>query len=108
MKTKKKPNWKTIALQLGQRVNFAISHLKSNGGSEIIIDTSTYDTRHWKEYFADAMELIPGIKVDREAMYAVSLPKRQRNAFFAKRKKQTNESTHGHRKARSPDRNHAN
>lgn len=40
-------------------------------------DGTTMDLQHWKEYFADAVEMWPGVKVDRELMHALSLPKKQ-------------------------------
>lgn len=95
MKTKKKstakemtaePDWKAIALHLGQQVNFAITYLSPKSGSGLILNTNTGETQNWKERFADALERIPGVKVDREAMHALSLPARERRKFFKDRK----------------------
>lgn len=55
------------------------------------MDTSgqEYSTRHWKEEMADVMELIPGVKVNREAMHAMDLPKKQRDKWIANYRKAT-------------------
>jgi hypothetical protein len=82
-------DWKAIAMALGQRVNFAINNLApKGGGSGQIMTVSDGDKvaklRNWKEHFADAIDLIPGIQVDREVMHANSLPKKERAAWFKK------------------------
>lgn len=75
------PDWKEIALKLWQDVNFAAANLKSPGGVLIYCE-ETKTSRHWKDRFADSLELLPGIEVDREAMHALDLPKKERIKFF--------------------------
>ena len=90
-KTKKpKPDWKKIAMELAQRVNFAQQYLKAPG-TGTMFNSKTGEMRSWREYFADAMEMIPGLKVDREAMHALDLPVHRRRKYFNDRakKKQT-------------------
>jgi hypothetical protein len=81
-------NWPQIAWKLMRQCEFAISRLKADGWTGELMDTSgaEYTTRHWKEEMADAMELIPGLKVDREAMHAMSMPKKARDKWIADRK----------------------
>lgn len=80
-----KPNWKEIALFLAQQVNFAITYLAPKSGSGMILNTNTGEMQHWRERFAEAMERIPGITVDREALYAFDLPAKERRKFFKDR-----------------------
>lgn len=82
------PDWKGIAWKLMRQCEFALTKLKADGWTGELMDMSgpTITTRHWKEDMADAMDLIPGVKVDREAMHACSLPKKQRDKFFAERR----------------------
>ena len=85
--TGSEPDWKNIAGKLMRQCEFALAALKADGWTGELMDTSgpTCTTRHWKEYMADTMELIPGVKVDRQAMHACSLPKKQRDKFFRDR-----------------------
>jgi hypothetical protein len=71
--------WKEIAAALYRNVMFAVQHFKSPAL------VATFDakgnlksSKHWKEVFADSLEMWPGVKVDREVMHALSLPKKQR------------------------------
>jgi hypothetical protein len=48
-------------------VDFALSNLKSTG-SGMTMDGNKLI--HWKNWFADVAEKVPGVKVDREAMMA--------------------------------------
>lgn len=92
MKTKEKSNninWEEIAKELAGRVHFALLNLRAPYSETILKlggTTGVYEMRHWKEYFADSLDLIPGVTVDREAMYAVDLPKKERLKFFKNRK----------------------
>ena len=69
------PNWKEIAMQLAQRVNFAVQYLKGTGA---MIDMETGEAKGWREYMAEGMELIPGVKVDREILATMHLPPTKR------------------------------
>ena len=76
------PDWKAIAMALGQRVNFAITHLKAEGTGLIgNFDIPSSEWQHWRDYMADAMDLLPGVKVDREILCTLNLPRsKQRKA----------------------------
>lgn len=73
------PDWKTIAIALGQRVNFAINHL-DGGSAGLLADLSGKEAKftHWHDYFADGLEMLPGVKVDREVLATLRLPKSKR------------------------------
>jgi len=61
-KPKQRPNWKTIALALAQRVNFACTvQLR---GSPIIYNVKTGGTQHYLDYMADGLRMVPGIVID--------------------------------------------
>lgn len=74
---KQETDWQAIAIALGQRVNFAIQHL--DGGSGFLADLSGDEPGfiHWHDYFAEGMEMLPGVKIDREILATMRLPKRQ-------------------------------
>ena len=72
------PDWKAIALELGQRVNFAISYLDCKGAG--LLNTESGSIQNWRDYMADGMELIPGVTVDREILQTLHLPKARRKA----------------------------
>jgi hypothetical protein len=78
------PDWKHIAIQMGRRVNFAGGHLHSRGSGDLC-DENLQEIIHWRDFMADALELIPGLTVDREAMHALDLPQRERRKFFKDR-----------------------
>ena len=69
------PDWKHIAMQLAQRVNYAVTNCKATGG---IYNTQTNQITGWREYMAEALEMIPGITVDREMMATYDLPPTKR------------------------------
>ena len=64
------------ARALAQRVNFAMTHL--DGGSSAMMDMESGKLTGWRDYMAEAMEMIPGVKVDREILATMSLPKAKR------------------------------
>lgn len=73
------PNWKEIAIQLGQRVNFAVTHLKCDGAGILAdFEKPSDQWQHWRDYMADALEMFPGTKVDREMMHTFDLPRSKR------------------------------
>ena len=81
-------DWESIARKLMHKCIFAVERLQPYGWTgELIKSHDPFETIHWKEDFADAIELVPGVSVDREAMHAMSLPRKQREKFFADRKK---------------------
>lgn len=71
-------DYRAIAWKLMRQCEFALTKLKADGWTGIFYTPSTGKSRHWKEDMADAMDLLPGVKVDREMMHACSLPKKQR------------------------------
>lgn len=71
------PNWKEIAIQLAQRVNFAMTNLKGTGG---LLNPETMKVTGWREYLAEGMEMIPGVVIDREVMATLELPPAKRKA----------------------------
>jgi hypothetical protein len=81
----KEPDWKAIAGELYQRVKKAVVHLRTQGDTGgFFINLETGEEKHWKDDFADAMELIPGVKINREVMHAYSLPRRERDKVLAR------------------------
>ena len=68
-------DWKSIAMALAQRVNFAMTNCKAQGG---LFNTETGQITPWRDYMAEAMEMIPGIKVDREIMATLDMPQTKR------------------------------
>lgn len=87
------PNWHQIAMALGKRVMFALNHLQPPVGSSGTImnlsGTGEYaEPKYWVDDFADAAELIPGVKVDREVVKAWKYPKRERDALLRKIEKE--------------------
>lgn len=81
------PDWQKIALQLAQRVNFCVTHLHAKGesaGGGCLLDISSGTTQHWKDYCAEALEMVPGVKVDHELMHATAA---QRRKIVADRKR---------------------
>ena len=81
-------DWKAIALELAQRVNFAMTNLKCEGSGLMgDLDKPTSEWRHWTRYMAEAMEMIPGVKIDFEILDTLSLPRAQRKKAQATIKK---------------------
>lgn len=64
-------DWKSIAMALAQRVNFAVTNLKGTGG---MLDLNTGKIQDWRSYMADGMEMIPGLVVDREILGTMDMP----------------------------------
>lgn len=75
--TNKDVDWKKIAIELGQRVNFAIQHL--DGRSGWMFNSEKEEFTHWHDYFAEGLEMLPDVKIDREILATMRLPKRQGN-----------------------------
>lgn len=71
-------DWKTIALALAQRVNFAVTNLNSNGGGGGMLDLNTGKITGWRDYMAEGLEMVPGLKVDREILATLELPQSKR------------------------------
>lgn len=81
----KSPDWKEIALALARRVNFAVTNCQCRSG--FLMDMKTMEATGWREYMAEAMEMIPGVKVDREILATLELPPSKRKKAQAEIKK---------------------
>ena len=68
-------DWKEIALALAQRVNYAMTYCKAPGG---LFNTETGEVTPWREYMIEAMEMIPGFRVDRDILATYDLPPAKR------------------------------
>ena len=77
------PDWKSIAITLARRCRWVIENIHSRD-STTTINLKTNEIRHWKDSLMDAVELIPGLKFDRPAVYAISYPRKERDAWFKK------------------------
>lgn len=82
MATEKETNWKEIALALGQRVNFAVQNCDCKGAG--LLNAETGMITGWRDYMAEAIEMIPGVVVDREILATMDLPKAERKKAQAK------------------------
>jgi hypothetical protein len=80
------PDWKEIAGAMFRDVYFALQNLKAPG-SGTIFSRTTGEMIHWRTRFADTLEKMPGVSVDREAMFALDLPKAKKVKFFKDREK---------------------
>ena len=63
-------------MALGQRVNFAVQRCDCKGGG--MINTETMELTSWRDYMAEALEMIPGVVVDREILATLNLPMAKR------------------------------
>lgn len=100
------PDWKEIAIALARQVNFSIQYLTvRGGGGDLMLDIKTGETRSWKEDAADALERIPGFKVDREMMHLCGLPRKQREkeikALAARRSAEIKDAPKASKKAKT-------
>lgn len=68
-------DWKAIAMALAQRVNFAVTNCSAKGG---LFNTETGEITPWRDYMAEGMEMIPGLKVDRDMLGTMDLPPTKR------------------------------
>lgn len=77
--TTQEPNWQEISKQLAKRVNFAIAYCDCKGSG--LYNHESGKITPWRDYMVEALEMIPGIVVDREMLATLSLPKaKQRKA----------------------------
>jgi len=77
-----KPDWEKIAKTLAGDVLFAVRNLVPRGGGMgMIMDLSKPSSEmvHWKDRFADNLEMVPGVKIDREMMHIQSLSRAARH-----------------------------
>lgn len=70
------PDWKKIALALAQRVNFAVTNCDCKGGG--MLNMETMQLLAWRDYMVEALEMIPGVVVDREILETLRLPPAKR------------------------------
>ena len=64
-------------MELAQRIDFSVRHCKA-GGTGILLHSETMETQSWREYMADGLEMIPGVKVDREILATLDMPPAKR------------------------------
>lgn len=88
------PDWKAIAQRLARWVKFSVDNLTERRGQSGMLmeeDPSTgvpVGLRHWSEHFADALDQVPGLKVDREMLRTMRLSPAKRKAAQARIKLQ--------------------
>lgn len=81
-------DWKAIAMALAQRVNFAVTNCDCKGG---LMNLETGQATGWRDYMVEAMEMIPGLKVDREILGTLHLPLTKRRKAQAEIRKRREE-----------------
>ena len=86
---KQETDWKAIAMALAQRVNFAITNCDCKGG---LMNLETGQATGWLDYMAEAMDMIPGVTVDREILATMYLPRTKRKKAQAEIKKRREEA----------------
>lgn len=68
-------DWKQIAMELKQRLIFCLNHGKF--GSGMFLDFESGTTQSVKDYLADGLEMVPGVKVNRELMHMTPAQRRK-------------------------------
>jgi hypothetical protein len=66
-------DWEKIAIELFNKVRFAVEHFKVQGSGLVWLNPKEdADAKmiHWKLWFADALEMMPGVKVNRDALFS--------------------------------------
>lgn len=72
-------DWKALALELAQRVNFSLQNLKpQQTGGGFMLNLDTGEVQHWHDYMVEPMRKIPGFKIDAAVFPLLRLPKVQR------------------------------
>ena len=92
MGDKQRTNWKQIAMELMDRVDFAMHHcdFRRSYGTGMVTNNETGKRRWWREYMAEGMEMMPDIKIDRELLAIIDLPaKERRKAWLEIRKRKS-------------------
>lgn len=85
-------DWKSIALELAKRVNFAMTNCSCKGG---LLNLETGKVTGWRDYMIEAVEMIPGVSVDREIVGTLDLPmakRRKAQAEIRKRREEAGDS----------------
>lgn len=84
------PNWKKIATELAERVVQVLGKPRGEMGNAMFLNLNgpagKTAARHWRDDFADALEMIPGFKVDREMSRLMDRPAKQRDKAIAELK----------------------
>ncbi len=78
-------DWKSIATALAQRVNFAVSNCECKGSSGLL-NLETGVVTPWRDYMVEALEMIPGVTIDREMLATLYLPPAKRRKAQAELK----------------------
>lgn len=85
--SKPEPDWKAIAMELAKCLYTAYKQPYGNMGNTSFLDLNGRcgHTRaiHWRERWADALEQIPGVEVDREACALLDQPAPARKKSLA-------------------------
>lgn len=84
--TKPKMDYEAFTKAAYPRLVFALEKLIPNDGSReaCLVNRKTGKVRPWQDYFIEVIEMIPGITIDREAVYACQLPRKERLKWFKK------------------------
>jgi hypothetical protein len=69
-------DWKAIATALGQRVNYAIKYCDCKAPG--MMNTHTGKVTSWRDYMVEALEMLPGVVIDRDILATLSLPMTKR------------------------------
>lgn len=83
----KEPDWKKIAHELAARCVFVVTYIRQAGDSGLVFNTKTGDSRHWRDYVAEGIEMMPGVTVDREKLALMGLPRVKRGKALAELEK---------------------
>lgn len=83
-------DWESIAKAQSSALLTCMNCLKAKGSGFGFVgwidkETKQFNSKHWREIVADALEKMPGVKVDRDLCHALDLPKKQRDKFFRER-----------------------
>jgi hypothetical protein len=78
-------NWKEIALALGQRIDYLVRYCKPNLKTSMM-NINSLEVTSAVDYIASGLEMLPGVKVDREMLGATPA---ERKKLTAKRKSET-------------------
>jgi len=73
------PNYKDLTNELAAHLVTTLENMKVTGSG---LFQYKGVIKHWKEHFADSLDKVPGVKIDREIMHAYSLPEKQRKKRF--------------------------
>ncbi len=76
-------NWKMLAWEAVSRLEWMLSRFKPIHGSTLY-NPKTGKTCPWQDPIMDLIDKFPNATIDREAVYACQLPRKERNKWFKK------------------------